>query len=232
MPIKYDSKDFIGKKFNKWTIVEWLGLNKDRHRLVRCQCECGRFSDILLSDVKGNRTPCCIRCAQIKHGGSYSRLYKIWHSMRSRCYCKSHLSYKNYGGRGIKICDEWQDFDIFAKWAQDNGYDPNAKRSECTLDRIDVNGDYCPENCRFVPMLIQVVNQRISSRNTSGYVGIVFVPKLNKWHAKIGIGYKNIHLKDYDTQKEALAVRNKYIEDHNLPHKIQEYKGEIGNINK
>lgn len=95
-----------------------------------------------------------------KHGGSHTRIYKIWKSMRNRCLCITHPSYKNYGGRGIKICSEWDDFQSFRDWAYANGYDENAEYMRCTLDRIDVNGNYSPANCRFVDWKTQSRNKR------------------------------------------------------------------------
>ena len=89
------------------------------------------------------------------------RLYKVWKGMRERCYYKNHKGYKYYGARGIAVCDEWRNsYAAFEKWALSNGYNRNAKQGECTLDRIDVNGDYCPENCRWVPMSVQNKNRR------------------------------------------------------------------------
>lgn len=81
--------------------------------------------------------------------------------MIGRCFISSNSSYERYGARGIKVCDEWKyDFDAFRKWAYENGYDENALRGECTIDRIDNNGNYCPENCRFVSTKIQSLNKR------------------------------------------------------------------------
>lgn len=93
--------------------------------------------------------------AQYKHGSSATRLYKIWSNMKSRCNNSSIYDYKYYGGRGIKICKEWVDFTSFKDWAVQNGYAKNL-----TLDRIDVNGNYCPSNCRWVTRKVQSNNKR------------------------------------------------------------------------
>ena len=97
----------------------------------------------------------------MKQGKSYLRIYSIWRSMIGRCCIPSNSSYERYGARGIKVCDEWKDdFDAFRKWAYENGYDENALRGECTIDRIDNDGNYCPENCRFVSIKTQNLNKR------------------------------------------------------------------------
>lgn len=102
-----------------------------------------------------------------KHGYSRERLYKsVWSSIIQRCTNPNYHHFYLYGGRGIKICDEWRyDYPAFRKWALENGYDPEAPYGKCTIDRIDVNGDYKPENCRFVTMLEQSHNKREGMRS-------------------------------------------------------------------
>ena len=91
---------------------------------------------------------------------SKERLYNVYLGMRHRCYDPKIKNYRLYGGRGIKICDEWlNDYSVFREWAYANGYDENAPRGKCTIDRIDNNGDYTPQNCRWVDMKTQRKNQ-------------------------------------------------------------------------
>lgn len=91
------------------------------------------------------------------------RLYQVWLTMRSRCNNPSFISYKNYGGRGISVCKEWDNFDAFLKWAIESGYDQNASRGVCTIDRVDNRGNYCPENCRIVSQKHQNRNKRTNT---------------------------------------------------------------------
>lgn len=138
-------------------------------RMFVCVCDCVNVTKpITLSDLKRGKTKSCgcfhlerIKAANTKHGDGHSRLNCVWQNMKQRCYNTKMRDYPLYGGRGIKICDEWRDdYSAFRKWAFENGYDPDAKRGETTIDRIDVNGDYEPSNCRIVTQKAQCNNLR------------------------------------------------------------------------
>lgn len=156
------------------------------------------------------------------------RINRIWHHMKERCYNINCKDYYNYGGRNIKVCDEWlKSFENFYIWAIISGYKNNL-----SIDRININGNYEPDNCRWVTSTQQNINRRKFKSNTSGYIGIYYRINLKRWLSTIVINKKQIYLGLYFTQKEALKVRNNYIIEHNLNYPIQEYKGEISSVNK
>lgn len=156
-------KDLVGQKFGRLTVISFNGRKNGRY-LWNCKCECGNDCVVEGHRLKteGTRSCGCLRKeTNTKHGDYKSRLYKIYTSMKYRCSCPTDSGYKNYGGRGIKVCDEWlQDFHNFKEWALNNGYDENAPRGQCTIDRIDVNGNYEPSNCRWITNFEQQSNKR------------------------------------------------------------------------
>ena len=122
-----------------------------------------------------------------KHGMSDTRLHKIWMKMRGRCYVVNNDHYKWYGARGITICNEWRDdFKAFYDWSMAHGY-----RDDLTIDRIDVNGNYCPENCRWVTMKEQCNNKR-----SNVYLEINGVTKnVRQWSEETGVKYATIYMR-------------------------------------
>lgn len=147
-----------GRKYGRLAVVERVA-NKGDKVAWKCKCDCGNETIVTTTALQsGNTKSCgCLLHERItKHGMYKTKLYKTWNNMISRCYCNSFRNFKNYGGRGITVCKEWkEDFQTFADWALSHGYS-----DELTLDRIDVNGNYEPSNCRWITNKEQQHNKR------------------------------------------------------------------------
>lgn len=162
--------DLTGKKFGRLTAVYAYKDPSGRRFVWHCQCDCGGEKEVCSSSLTSGRTRSCgcihresLAERNTSHGHTKERLYRVWKGMKARCFIKSHKSYPRYGGRGITVCDEWNnDYLAFRTWAFANGYDPNSAYMQCTIDRINHDGNYCPENCRFVGNIVQANN---TSRN-------------------------------------------------------------------
>lgn len=155
------------------------------------------------------------------HRLSKHRLYSTWVKMNHRCNNINNKDYHSYGGRGIKVSEEWKDVRNFIEWGEE------THKEGLSLDRIDVNGNYEPSNCRWADNFTQAINKRILGTNTSGFVGIDFRPSENKYIARITVYGDRIYLGYFNTIEEAVEARDNYIISNNLPHKLSsEYKKE------
>lgn len=162
--------DLTGKKFGMLTVAFRGPNSKNGKATWFCKCDCGKDKNnpVLGYDLYSGRVKSCgclykssNKNSNKTHGMTNTKLYRVWSSMKQRCYYKKGAEFKNYGGRGIFVCDEWKkDFMSFYLWAIDNGYKESEDRSEFTLDRIDTNMGYFPSNCRFVNMKTQQNNRR------------------------------------------------------------------------
>lgn len=161
---KYErfSEDLTGKQFGRLAVLGFDHIGLKGRAYWCCRCQCGEMVVVRQDELKSGHTTSCgcyaidinrERCT--KHGLSTSRLYSIWRGMRERC---RDTTYQRYGGRGITVCDEWNDFKKFYDWSINNGYD-----SDLTIDCINNDGDYCPENCRWTDYTTQG-NNRCTNR--------------------------------------------------------------------
>ncbi|AUR87178.1 HNH endonuclease [Vibrio phage 1.097.O._10N.286.49.B3] len=148
------------------------------------------------------------------HRDSNSRLYNIWRMMKNRCSNSNVDAFPDYGGKGIRVCSEWQKYSVFQEWSLSNGY-----ASTLSIDRKNSALDYSPSNCRWVSYSEQCINRKKFKNNTSGFTGVTFHAKLNKWRSVINYDKKRINIGCYDTPEDAAQARNDYIDLHGLTHK-------------
>ena len=171
----YRFNDLTGKQINHLTVIKQHGRTKDRHIIWECKCVCGKITYVSSHELTTEHTKSCgciqkdaVRSARFIHGDRDSRLYLVWKTMKKRCENPKDKSYKYYGAKGVSVCDEWHDYLIFKKWANENGYNENAPKGVCTIDRINPYGNYEPNNCRWVSMAEQNKNKRIHADMRGG----------------------------------------------------------------
>ena len=152
-------KDLTQQKFGKLTAISYY--RKHNRVYWRCECDCGNKIDVRSDGLTTGQTKSCgclhreiVTKVNTTHGKCNTRLYDSWTDLKQRCYNKHNKRYKDYGGRGIEVCDEWRNnFQAFYDWAMSNGYNDSL-----TIDRIDVDGNYEPSNCRWATLKQQLRN--------------------------------------------------------------------------
>lgn len=197
MPKKTYPLQDVGRTTNRLTAIEYSGQDKHRKFVYLFQCSCGNQKHMIGTDVFSGRTKSC-GCLVLegqsrpKHGMRMHRVYKTWCGMKSRCQCSTNPNFSDYGGRGIKVCQRWQ---IFENFLEDMG-EPSQGQS---IDRIDVNGDYEPKNCRWA-------NHQTQARNKRTSVYLNFNGKnqhLDDWAKELGMSRMTI----YQRIKAGLTVQ-------------------------
>ena len=205
----------IGETWRKYPTE--TSMQKATYGLFECQYCKKEFECIVQSISSGNTKSCgCLCKGQPTHGLTYNKFYDTWRNMKNRCTNPSDIGYKNYGERGITVCAEWLDVSNFVAWAEVTH--PNIEGY--SLDRIDNNKGYSPDNCTWSSRTMQNINRRMQVTNTSGYNGISWNKKNSNWRAVIGIATKKVYIGSFPTVQEAVLARNNYIIENKLPHKL------------
>lgn len=180
-------KDLTGMKFDYLTVIERLPSVLSAGKLKTmwlCQCACGKMHPVSASSLTTGTTVSC-GCKKRKHGYSHKeRLYEIWLNMRRRCNDPTNKRYLHYGGKGVRTCEEWNDYSNFRTWALKNGY------SDClTIDRINNSGNYEPSNCRWATPKEQENN--MSRNRVLEYKGTLHT--MSEWADVLGMSYGTIN---------------------------------------
>lgn len=200
--------DLTGLRFGRLTVLglkDYLRQPSGRpYYLWECLCDCGKITNVAGGHLRNGHTQSCgcyNKDVITTHGKTKTRLYSIWHKMKDRCLNENHTHYKYYGGRGISICDEWFDFSKFEEWAMQSGYNDSL-----TLDRINNDGNYSPENCKW-----STVMEQNNNRNANRYLeydGITYT--MANLARKAGIPYGTF-IKRLDAWKDVKkAVETPY----------------------
>ncbi len=203
----------VGETYMKYPTEK--SIKKYRYGLYECQY-CKKEFEAQTAHIKSGGTKSCGCLREDIHGLTYNRFYKTWYGMLQRCNNPKIKAYKNYGGRGITVCEDWLDVRNFVDWAEKTY--PNIEGH--TLDRIDNDKGYSPENCRWADKTTQNINQRMREDNKSGYIGVRWREDRNKWVVCVRTGVKNAYIGQFEDLMEAVIFRDNYILENKLPNKL------------
>jgi hypothetical protein len=194
--------DRTGQRFGRLLVIEDAGRNAFKKVLWRCTCDCGKDINVPAGAlITGNTTSCgCYLKERItKHGGWKNASYNTWRAMIRRCTISTDKDYPRYGGRGVKVCTRWMDYLNFL-------HDMGEPVGDETLDRVDVYGDYTPENCRWAGVATQNRNVRIRQNSKTGVTG-VSKTTAGTYMAKVTLKKQSFYSKCFSTLEEAAAAR-------------------------
>lgn len=201
-------------------LLEDLGMrfptenSKRKRRYGLFKCFCGNEFEARIAHVKNGNTKSC-GCIIHVHGLSGHILYKVWSDMMRRCYNPEYKNYIDYGGRGITVCERWHSVENFIE----DMY-PTFEEG-LTLDRINVDGNYEQSNCRWATKFLQAQNTRLlRDNNKSGFRGVSWHKRDNKWVARITVNSKKVHLGYFNTAEDGAIAYNNYVIENDLEHPL------------
>lgn len=204
--------DLTGQKFGRLVVASFAGrrtIGGETRRLWLCQCDCGHECTVAAKSLLIGYTTSC-GCAKVvgvtSHGKAGTAEHSIWKSMNQRCSNPNDTGYPRYGARGIKVCERWRD--SFENFLADMGPRPDPK---LTLERVDNEASYAPDNCVWATRTAQILNTRPKNTNRSGIVGVHWNAKEGKWRAQISINYKKIALGRFTRIEDAKGAYDKAL---------------------
>jgi hypothetical protein len=190
--------DISGKRFGRLTVVTREGTDNNGKPMWLCVCDCGKKKNVSGQALKSRLTKSC-GCLSVEkhttHNKSKTNAYRSWQNMKQRCTNPKNEKFEHYGGRGISICSRWKNFENFYN-------DMGERPPNQTLDRIDVNGNYNPDNCRWATRSEQTINRRYPKQT-----GVNWVEKRGKWWVRINVNKRSKHIGYFDNLSKAIEAR-------------------------
>lgn len=220
--------NLVNQRFGRWLVLSQSGKTKHGNLMWECKCECGTIAKLAGGSLRSGLSVSC-GCYKIeqtvkyqtKHGLSKSPLYSCWTGLVDRCTNPKNKKYADYGQRGIRVCNEWfQDFMVFYRWAIANDWQTGLQ-----IDRSNNDGNYEPNNCRFVSNRENSLNQRVLIKgNKTGFAGVSKDKTRNKFFSEIQVRGAKHKLGRYSSRIKAVLARDFYIIENNLQN---EYKVQV-----